>query len=326
MSASKTDMSQGGSDGGNGSSSCVAPRTEFPATATIYQDISSAPIDPGWSTIKKVLADGWGSPFQLDPSFAINYADSCVTRRAFTQPNDAVPDCDTAPIPVPAGGNIESSKNYSCSNPGDDCHLIAYQGDRLYELYQANITGGQARGGRFSGSCLVVWDLTRDYWQPGTPFSRGDGCNGADAGGQPIAPLLLKKTEIAASAINHAMRFTLPNSKIDNTYYVHPATHLGGQGAPRLGVPYGARLRLRANYPIGSLPSAEARAIAVALQNYGMYLADGGNFFVSAAMDITDVVDTRALKALQPSDFDMVDGGPRYEFHKLDCKRTPISH
>jgi len=310
--------------GGGSKTSCTAPRTQFPATAAMYQDISHAPKDPAWATIKAVFAAGWGNPFQLDPSFAINYADSCVSRRPFTQPADALPDCDTAPIPVPTGGKIEGGTGYACARPGDDCHLLVYQNDRLYELYQAHITGGQARGGVFSGACLVVWDLTRDYWKPSAPFSRGDGCNGADAADLPIAPLLLKKSEIAEHVISHAMRFTLPKAKIDSKYYVHPTTHLGG-GNVQPGIPYGARLRLRADYPVGSLPSAEARAIAVALQTYGMYLADAGGFYVSATSDITDVVNTQDLKALQPSDFDMIDGGARYEFHKQDCNRTPIA-
>lgn len=321
--ATNGDAGQPGS-AGNGNGSCTAPHTEFPASATIYQDISNAPIDSAWAngSITGVLANGWGNAFQLDPSFSINYADSCTVRRTFTQPSDALPDCDTAAIPVPSGGTIEGSSDYACDG---DCHLLTYQNDRLYELYEANITGGKANGETFSGACLVVWDLTHDYWQPGTPFSRGDGCNGADAADLPIAALLLKKEEIAALAVNHAMRFTIANPKIDNMYYVHPTTHLGGKGPANAALPYGARLRLRADYPVASLPSAEARAIAVALQKYGMFLADGGNFYVSATGDITDVIDVHDLKALQPSDFDMVDGGTRYDFHKQNCDRTPIT-
>jgi hypothetical protein len=56
-----------------------------------------------------------------------------------------------------------------------------------------------------------------------------------------------------------------------------------------------------------------------------MFLADGGNFFVSAETDIVDVIDTHALKALLPTDFEMVDGGTRYDFHKQNCARTPVT-
>jgi serine/threonine-protein kinase len=228
-------------------------------------------------------------------------------------------------VPVPPGGRTESAKDYYCAG-GGDCHLLVFQGTRLYELYQGSITGGLATGGTFTGSCLVVWDLTRDYWKPGTPFSRGDGCNGSDAADMPIATLLLKKAEIAAHSITHAMRFTIGNAKIDNTYYVHPATHLGGSGPSGTTIPYGARLRLKQGFNVASLATPEAQAIAVALQKYGMFMDDGGGFFVSATTDITDVIDTHALAALKPTDFEMVDGGTRYNFHQQNCTRTVVTN
>ena len=129
-----------------------------------------------------------------------------------------------------------------------------------------------------------------------------------------------------AHLITHAMRFTINNPLIDNTYYVHPATHLGGSGTPMVTIPYGARLRLKSSFDVTTLATPEAQAIAVALQTYGMFLADGGNFFVSATTDITDVIDTHALAALVPANFDMVDGGTRYDFHQQTCTRTSISN
>jgi serine/threonine-protein kinase len=227
-------------------------------------------------------------------------------------------------VPVPPGGKIEGESNYECS--GGDCHMIIFQGTRLYELYQGSITGGQATGGTFTSSCEVIWDLTKDYWQPGTPFARGDdGCNGADAADVPIAPLLLTKAEIAAHQINHAMRFTIDNNKIDDTYYVHPATHVGGPSGGADTLPYGARLRLRADYPMASLPTDAARTIATALQTYGMFLADGGNIYISATTDASSATNASAVTALQPSDFQMVDGGARIPASG-NCSRTVITN
>ncbi len=321
------DSPQSGDGQPPGDGGCSLGQTEFPSTSTMYQDISAAPIDSQWTAglnLSQVIAGGWGNAFQLDPSFTVNTADSCVARRPFTQPQNAQPDCDTAPMPVPAGGATEGNPDYHCANSGDDCHMIVYQGTRLYELYQGSITGGQSTGGTFTGTCLAVWDLTKDYWQAGSPFSRGDGCNGPDAADMPIAVLLLKKAEIAAHQINHAMRFTIDNSKIDDTYYVHPTTHLGGAGTNKL--PYGTRLRLKSSFNVSSLPNAEAQAIAVALKKYGMFLDDGGGFYVSATTDIVDVIDTHDLKTLQPTDFEMVEGGTRYNFHNQNCTRTVITN
>ena len=322
--------SQTKGDGPSGDGSgCTAPQIDFPSTSIFYQDVSKANVDGAWPTILATAFSGntWGGPFQLDPSFELNYADSCVQPRTFTQDPGALPDCDDAPVPVPPGGKIEGYSDYFCASSGDDCHMIIYAGKRLFEIYQGSITGGQATGGTFTSSCEVVWDLTKDYWQAGSPYARGDGCNGADAADVPIAPLLLKKAEIAAHQINHAMRYTIDNSRIDNTNYVHPATHLGGSGTPNVTVPYGSRLRLKGSYNVSSLATPEAQAIAVALQKYGMFMDDGsgGKMFVSATTDITTVIDTHALGALLPSDFEMVDGGTRVNFHKQNCARTPVT-
>ena len=44
-------------------------------------------------------------------------------------------------------------------------------------------------------------------------------------------------------------------------------------------------LRLRADYPIDSLPSEGAKVVARAMQKYGMYHADGGNIALTAQSD-----------------------------------------
>ncbi|MGZ3407109.1 MAG: hypothetical protein ACXVAN_11740, partial [Polyangia bacterium] len=292
-----------------------------------YQDISAAPLDAESATVMGALQSaGWGGSLRIDVSFAVLHADASVTRRPFTPTSNQI-DCDTAPVPVPPGGHTEGATDYACS--GGDCHLLVYQAQRLYELYQSNITGGMATGGTFSGDCLVVWDLTRDYWANpstvGAGFSRGDGCNGADAGDVPIAPLLLQTAEIQAGVVNHAMRFTLPNSKIRANVYVHPATHLGGPSGGATTLPYGARLRLKASFDESTLPSDAARVVARALKKYGMFLADGGNPYISATDDLDSVISTSSTSSLQPGDFEWVDGGTRVDFHQQNCTRTPIT-
>src|SRR5437763_207517 len=45
----------------------------FPSSSIFYQDISQAKVDSAWQTIlTNAFANGWGGPFQLDPSFEIN--------------------------------------------------------------------------------------------------------------------------------------------------------------------------------------------------------------------------------------------------------------
>ena len=178
-----------------------------------------------------------------------------------------------------------------------------------------------------------MWDLTRDYWQNATPYSRGDGCTGADAADVPIAPLLLRRSEIAAGEIRHAMRFTISNDRIRDNAYVHPATNNPpGSGGPSGGsntMPYGARLRLRADYPIQNLSSDQARVVAQALQKYGMFMDDGGNPFISGTKDLCEpdcIVDMQSLYGIKPSDFEMIDPGTLYIYSEQNCSRTQVTN
>ena len=318
----------GGASGGTAGSSSMAGQYTFPASSTIYQDISGATVDAESTAIMTALdTSGWGSGLGIDVSFTILTADTSVARRAFASSGDE-PDCDTAPIPVPPGGNIEGNPDYHCAD-GGDCHLLVYQGTRLYELYQADVSNGSAAGGTFTGSCEVVWDLTHDYWQPMAPptFGRGDHCNGADAADLPMAALILTSGDVTSGQITHALRFTMPNGLIQKSVYVHPATHIGGpSGVGPTFLPYGARLRLHADYDLSALPSAEARTVARALQKYGMFLADGGSLYVSATVDVENVIATSSLRAIKATDFEMVDGGSRYTWSDYKCQRTPVTN
>jgi serine/threonine-protein kinase len=84
-------------------------------------------------------------------------------------------------------------------------------------------------------------------------------------------------------------------------------------------------LRLRADYPVDSLPSAGAKVVARAMQKYGMILSDGGNIALTAASDKftthkwSGLLGPTDLAALKTTDFVMVDGGARIPL--ADCVR-----
>ncbi len=305
----------------------------FPPTAIFYEDVSTAALDPNSAAvINQLVGVGWGSgDMQIDFSLTILYAEASVQPRAFT-PADGyyTPDCDMTSVPVPPGGNAEGSSNYACDTsyqtPGQgDCHVLVYQGTRLYELYNTNISGGQATGSLFTTLCEVVWDLTHDYWQPGTPYSRGDQCTSADAAGMPIAPLLVTGAELQAGVVAHALRFILPNSSIAKGVYVHPGTHAGGPVGSALYPPYAARFRLKATFDLSVLPNAAAKAVAVALQKYGMFLDDGGNIPLTMDASAAAYIGPQDLAALQVSDFEMV-AAPSGQIQLTNnCMRTPLT-
>lgn len=300
----------------------------FPASSTFYQDISGAPLDPSSTQIVDHLAAvGWGSGvFQIDFSITILHASASVQPRAFTPASGYYsPDCDMTTVPIPPGGNAEGSTDYACDTSQNDCHVLVYQGTRLYELYNTTISGGLATGSPFTTLCEVVWDLTRDYWQAGSPYSRGDQCTSADAAGMPIAPLLVTGAELQAGVVPHALRFILPNPRMAAGVYVHPATHAGAPSGDSLYPPYGARFRLKSSFDLARLPNAAARAVAVALQKYGMFLDDGGNVPLTFDASAAPYIGSRDLAAIQVSDFEMVAPPSGRITLDFNCTRTPLT-
>jgi hypothetical protein len=317
-----------GADGGT-----VNTPDAFPNTAIFYQDISGAALAANSSqVISHLAALGWGtSSMQIDFSITILHADGSIQPRAFTAAAGYYsPDCDMTPVPIPPGGNAEGSDNYACdtsyqTSGQGDCHVLVYQGTRLYELYNTTISGGQATGSPFTTLCEVVWDLTHDYWEAGTPFSRGDQCTSADAAGMPIAPLLVTGAELQAGVVPHALRFILPNPRMASGVYVHPATHAGGPSGDQMYPPYGARFRLKSGFDLSQLPNAAARAVAVALQTYGMFLDDGGNVPLTMDASAAQHIGSADLAKLHVSDFEMV-AAPSAPISLTDnCLRTPLT-
>jgi hypothetical protein len=297
----------------------------FPDGAWFYQPVDTAPLRANSDATTQWLTDngGWGAGrLQIDFSIEVLTAASDTPLMTFEQTGDFYsPDCDDVMVPVPMGGALEGESGYECTSDGD-CHLIVIDRrvNRLFEMWRANITGGT-----FYGGCLAAWDMTRVYPAEG----RGEQCTSADAAGFPIAPLLFTADEVAAGEIDHAIRFILPNARMRRGYYVRPATHAGGPSADDPNAPvYGTRWRLRADYPLESLPNDGARVVARALQRYGMALADGGNIALTARSDRSTTAQwdgllaPRDLDAIQPNDFEVVDTGEPIEL-TFDCVRTP---
>jgi hypothetical protein len=323
VSSTATGSTTGGGTTGSGATaggsatggSSGHPGTLFPADAPWYQDVSApSHLDPSSAAIINDLAQagGWGNGniFQIDFSITLQHALPTTEFVSWTPTADWYsPDCDQQRMPAPSGGAVEGESGYACTQNGD-CHLLVIDDahQRLYELWRANRLGASS----WEGGCQAVWDLSKHY----AASLRGDGCTSADAAGFPVGALLFTADEVTSGHIDHAIRFILPNARIRHGEYVHPATHstrptAGGPNAP----PYGVHLRLRADYPVASLPSVGARVVARALQKFGMFLADGGNITLTAADDRfttakwSGLLDAHDLASLQVSDFEVVDLG-----------------
>lgn len=297
----------------------------FPRQAVWYREVSRTAVDPQSAQVISWLAGngGWGNGrLQIDFSIEVLTADEQTPMRTFTRTGDFYnPDCDYAPVPVPIAGALEGETGYACASDGD-CHLIVIHppSHKLYEMWRANIVDDV-----FYGGCLAIWDMSRVYG----PSGRGENCTSADAAGFPIAPLLFTPDEVATGWIDHAIRFILPNPRMRRGVYVHPATHGGAPSGPTSAPPYGAHFRLRADFPLETLPNNAARVVARALQRYGMLLADGGNITLTAQSDRFTThkwaqvgLSSTDLRSIQVADFEMLDAGARYPL-TYDCVREP---
>ena len=296
------------------------------------KDVSALPKSPESDTIIAALdaAGGWGTgDFRTDMSFNVLFADASTPRRTFTPKDEAWaeanlgdsslaefyrPDCEHVAYPVPATGALEGESGYACEKDGD-CHLLVVDtaGRRLYEMWRAHLSGPT-----FLGGCAVVWDLSRSY----DSTLRGRGCTSADAAGFPITAMLATADEVATGEVKHALRFILPNARIQNGMYVPPATHstFPTRGGPNL-PPYGVRFRLKDSYDENRLSSPGARVLARALKRYGMFLSDGGSVPLTVAGDAFTRhkwsefgFDSRSLSSLKVTDFEVVELGQRIDW------------
>jgi hypothetical protein len=140
------------------------------------------------------------------------------------------------------------------------------------------------------------------------------GWTSADAAGLAIFPGLVRYDEVAAGAINHAIRFTMQQTKDDanDGYFVEPATHAAGTvwGVSNI---MGMRIRLNASFDISGY-SAANQVILTAMKQYGMILADnGGYFYFQGVPDPRwNDSDLENLDSIQSSNFEVVQMTPAF--------------
>jgi hypothetical protein len=144
---------------------------------------------------------------------------------------------------------------------------------------------------------------------------------------------LIGVRETVSGDIRHALRFILPNSKIQRgPSFVAPASHGTSATTSASGPPFGTRLRLKASFDESSIASSGGRAVVRALKKYGMLLADGGEYALTAEDDRFEkakdpsmawqgILDPADLAAIAPQDFEVVDLGAAQK--QGDCALLP---
>lgn len=287
----------------------------FPPDNAWNQNIAGATVDPNSAVIINFIGPNdpvhpdFGSGEYQGSSIGIPYVvvDSQQSPVAinFTAYGS---ESDPGPMPVPASAPIEGYPN-----PGTgDRHVLVLDNSScwLYELYSAY----PQSDGSWNVASAAVWDLQADEQRPLTWTS-------ADAAGLPIFAGLARYDEVASGQINHALRFTLQNSR---AAFVPPASHWAANSANVAAAPMGMRLRLKASFDISQF-SASNQVILKALQQYGMIMADNGsNMYISGAPDDRwDNNDLHNLGQVTASDFEVVEMNPVYTQSNLPTGTAP---
>lgn len=204
---------------------------------------------------------------------------------------DYADESDPGPYPVPPDAPIEGGP----ASDGDrHVILLDRENHMLYELYYA----WPDPDGSWSAGSGAIYDLSSNTLRPA-------GWTSADAAGLPIFPGLVRYDEVAAGSIDHALRFTAPQTR---RAYVWPARHFASSLTGTQYPPMGQRFRLKADYDISGF-SPENQVILTALKRYGLVLADNGSpMFISGAPDERwDNDDLHQLQQLTGADFEAVD-------------------
>src|SRR5438046_5950464 len=210
----------------------------FQSTSLWNTDISTAQVDANSANIINFI----GSTVTLHPDFGAGTFHNQTLGIPYqvvagTQAKVAVKlgaffdESDPGPMSIPSNALIEG---YPKPGTGDR-HVLVLEKDGcwLYELYNATV-----KNGIWSASSSAIWDMASNGQRPFTWTS-------ADAAGLPIFPGLVRYDEVAAGAINHALRFTVPYTRRG---FVAPATHWASSISDPNAPPMGTRLRLKSGF------------------------------------------------------------------------------
>ena len=287
----------------------------FPADNLWNLNIANAPVDPNSAAIINFI----GGTAAMHPDFGSGeYAGSIIgipyivvnstQAPVIINLTDYADESDPGPMPMPANALVEGDPN-----PGDgDRHSLVVDNSScwLYELYNAV----PQSDGSWTAASTAVWDLQADGQRPLTWTS-------ADAAGLSIFAGLARYDEVAAGEIKHALRFTLQNSR---AAFVPPASHWAANSSNANAAPMGMRMRLKASFDISGY-SAANQVLLVAMQQYGIIMADNGsNMYISGAPDDRwDNDDLHNLGRVTAADFDVVQMGTVYTQSNLPTGNAP---
>jgi hypothetical protein len=276
----------------------IAGCPTLPADNAWNRRVDAAPIRAGSDqTISTIQANGGDflhPDFGSNPLYGIPYVVVPAGQPRVSIAYDAYGDeSDPGPFPIPADAPVEGGS----ASTGDRHVLVVQQGScELFELF-----GARPSGSGWSAMSGARFDLRSNGLRP-------LGWTSADAAGLPILPGLVRYDEVASGEIRHAIRITFSRTQAG---YILPATHFASSRTDPTLPPMGLRLRLKSTFDVSQL-TGQSRVIAVAMQRYGVIVADNGSnwFFQGAASPGWNDDDLEQLKSVPGTAFEVVDTGP----------------
>jgi hypothetical protein len=276
----------------------------FPASDLWNTDIANAPVDPNSANYINFI----GSSTTLHPDFGSGTYDGQYmgipyqvesSKQALVKVTlgEYADESDPGPMPIPSNALIEGYPHPG----GGDAHVLVLEngGCWLFELYNAALSSK----GVWSANSTAIWDMTIAERRPYTWTS-------ADAAGLSIFAGLARYDEVAAGAIHHALRFTVPTTQ---QAFVLPATHWASSNTSPNAPPMGMRLRLKSSFDISGY-SAVNQVLLTCMKKYGLILADNGSaIFITGTPDSRwNNDDLHLLNQVTAADFDVVETGTVY--------------
>jgi hypothetical protein len=268
----------------------------FPATNVWHSDISrllvhtrSAQWLASMSASTRRLHPDFGPSDDPAVPYGIPYLSVAGSHATVNVEFEYADESDPGPYPFGSDTPIEGGRG-----SGGDMHAIVVDRDtcKLYETWYTHSYGPWRAG---SGA---IFDLRSNAMRPA-------GWTSADAAGLPILPGLLRRDEVLAGTVDHAIRVTAQRT---DRRYVWPARHHAGAANDQTLPPMGARFRLKASYSLAGL-RPDTQVVLRAMKKYGLILADNGsNWYFQGTADNawnTDFLDE--IKDVPASAFEAVE-------------------
>jgi hypothetical protein len=286
----------------------------LPANNPWNEDIRGLPVLSNSTTMVNLIGANTALALNRDMNYV--FVPSNQTKKSVSLV-DYPDESDPGPYPVPDNAPIEgwpiddprtlADSQLDTGGEGGDRHtmLLDPANGYFYEFWQMRRNTSFA----WTASNEATFNLHSNQLRP-------DGWTSGDAAGLPILPSIPRFDECERGMVEHALRFTV---QISRNQYVWPATHDASSNTspdrPRMG----ERFRLKNSSRVNGILAGMAKhpkAIALALQKYGMFMADnGGNWRMSAGSD-PRLTNLSQLTQFIGSDFEVVQttgphGGPR---------------